>query len=129
MLNDDSHGIKCLQRLNGHIHLIRGNHCTDKRLLLYAGCPNVISVGDWSMMIKDGKQSIYLSHFPTITSNYDIDKPLKARIVNLCGHSHVKDPFVDWDKGLIYHVELDAHNNKPIALEDVMKDIKKRLEE
>ena len=81
------------------------------------------------MMIKDGKQSIYLSHFPTITSNYDIDKPLKARILNLCGHSHTKDPFADWDKGLIYHVELDAHNNKPVALEDIMKDIRKRLEE
>jgi len=129
MLGDDDHGIKCLQRLNGHIHLVRGNHCTDNRLILYASCWNVESVGDWAIMIKDGKQSIYLSHFPTITSNYDIEKPLKARILNLCGHTHGKDPFMDWNKGLIYHVELDAHNNKPVALEDVMKDIRKRLEE
>lgn len=127
MLNDDEQGLRCLQRLNGHIRMIRGNHDSDNRLLKFASCFNVESVGDWSMMIKDGKQSIYLSHFPTITSNYDIDKPLKARILNLCGHTHAQDPFCDWDKGLIYHVELDAHDNKPVALEDVMKDIRKKL--
>lgn len=127
MLNDDEHGIKCLQRLNGHIRMVRGNHDSDNRLLKYADCWNVESVGDWALMIKDGKQSIYLSHFPTITSNYDVDKPLKARVLNLCGHSHTKDAFQDWDKGLIYHVELDAHDNKPVALEEVMKDIRKKL--
>lgn len=127
MLNDDEHGIKCLQRLNGHIRMVRGNHDSDNRLLKYADCWNVESVGDWALVIKDGKQSIYLSHFPTITSNYDVDKPLKARVLNLCGHSHTKDAFQDWDKGLIYHVELDAHDNKPVALEEVMKDIRKKL--
>lgn len=129
MLNDDEQGLECLQRLNGYIWIIRGNHDSDNRLSKYISCLNVISVEGWATMIKDGKQSIYLSHFPTITSNYDIDKPLKARILNLCGHSHTKDPFADWNKGLIYHVELDAHNNRPVALDDIMKDIRKRLEE
>lgn len=128
MLNDDEQGLKCLQRLNGHIRMIRGNHDSDNRLLEYASCYNVESVGDWAMMIKDRKQSIYLSHFPTITSNCDADKPLKARVLNLCGHSHTKDPFADWSKGLIYHVELDAHDNKPVALEDIMNDVRKKLE-
>lgn len=128
MLNDDEQGLKCLQRLNGHIRMIRGNHDSDNRLLEYASCYNVESVGDWAMMIKDRKQSIYLSHFPTITSNCDADKPLKARVLNLCGHSHTKDPFADWSKGLIYHVELDAHDNKLVALEDIMNDVRKKLE-
>lgn len=127
MLNDDEQGLECLQRLNGRIRMIRGNHDSDNRLLKFANCVNVESAGDWSTMIKEGKQHIYLSHFPTITSNYDSDRPLKARVLNLCGHSHTKDPFADWSKGLIYHVELDAHDNKPVALEDIMKDVRKRL--
>lgn len=129
MLNDDEHGIKCLQRLNGHIYLIRGNHCTNARLLKYAECWNVESVGDWATVIKSGKQSIYLSHYPTITSNYDVDKPLKARVINVCGHSHTKDPFADWDKGLIFHCELDTNSCKPWNLEDILKAIRKRLNE
>ena len=129
MLNDDEHGLKCLQRLNGHIRMLRGNHDSDNRLLKYAECWNVESVGDWAIVIKSGKQSIYLSHFPTITSNFDIDKPLKARMINVCGHSHVKDSFADWNKGLIFHCELDTNNCKPWNLEDILKAIRKRLEE
>ena len=122
MLNDDEHGLKCLQRL-------RGNHDSENRLLKYAECWNVESVGDWATVIKSGKQSIYLSHFPTITSNFDVDKPLKARMINACGHSHIKDPFADWNKGLIFHCELDTNNCKPWNLEDILKMIRKRLEE
>ena len=129
ILNNDEHGLKCLQRLNGHIRMVRGNHDSDNRLLLYAECGNVESVGDWATVIKSGKQSIYLSHYPTITSNYDVDKPLKARMINLCGHSHTKDPFADWDKGLIFHCELDTNNCKPWNLEDILKAIRKRLNE
>ena len=128
MLNDDEYGLKYLQRLNGHIRLIRGNHDTDNRLLKYTECWNVKSVGDWATIIKSGKQNIYLSHYPTITSNYDIDKPLKARVINVCGHSHTKDPFADWDKGLIFHCELDTNNCKPWNLEDILKAIRKRLD-
>lgn len=129
MLNDDEHGLKCLQRLNGHIQMVRGNHDTNSRLFKYAECWNVESVGDWATVIKSGKQSIYLSHYPTITSNYDVDKPLKARVINVCGHSHTKDPFADWDKGLIFHCELDTNNCKPWNLEDILKAIRKRLNE
>ena len=128
MLNDDEHGLKCLQRLNGHIHLIRGNHDTDNRLLKYTECWNVELVCNWATVIKSGKQSIYLSHYPTITSNYDIDKPLKVRVISVCGHSHTKDPFADWDKGLIFHCELDTNNCKPWNLEDILKAIRKRLD-
>ena len=128
MLNDDELGLKCLQRLNGPIHLIRGNHCTEERIKMYAKCWNVVELCGWATVIKSGKQSIYLSHYPTITSNYDIDKPLKARVINVCGHSHTKDPFADWDKGLIFHCELDTNSCKPWNLEDILKAIRKRLD-
>lgn len=128
MLGDNERGMECLRRLNGNIKLIRGNHDSDTRWKLYQTLPNVESLG-WAHMLKVGKQHIYLSHFPTIVSNYDIDKPLKARVINCCGHSHTGNPFQDFDKGLIYHCELDAHANRPVLLDDIIKDIKRKLGE
>lgn len=128
MLGDNEYGLSCLKQLNGKIHIICGNHCTDARRALYESCYNVEEVIDIKRLRFKG-YNFYLSHYPTITSNYDIDKPLKARVINLCGHSHTKDPFVDWDKGLVYHCELEAHDNKPVLLDDIIIDIKNKLKE
>ena len=69
----------------------------------------------------------YLSHYPTLTANGDDHKPLERRVINLCGHVHTPNKFLDMDKGLIYHVELDAHDNKPILLDDIIEDIKEYI--
>ena len=122
ILNDIDAGIDCLNRLNGKIHIIRGNHDTDAKVERYKDCRNVVSI-EWSTMLKIGKRYFYLSHFPSITSNFDDNKPLKTRIINLCGHSHTVDKFKDFDKGIIYHVELDAHDLKPVSIEEILKDI------
>ena len=126
MLLDDEHGLRCLRRLYGNIKLIRGNHDSSTRWKKYAQLPNVELLG-LTANLKYDKYNFYLSHYPTITSNFDVDKPLIRRVINLCGHSHTDDPFVDFDKGLIYHVELDAHNNTPVLIDDAITDIKKRL--
>jgi calcineurin-like phosphoesterase family protein len=128
MLGDTNKGIYCLEQLNGKIHIVWGNHCTNTRKELYKTCHNVIESCGFATIIKHKGYTFYLSHYPTITSNYDIDKPLKSRVINLCGHSHVTDPFADWEKGLIYHVELDAHNCYPVCLDDIIEDIKNKLE-
>lgn len=126
MLNDNEHGIECLRQLNGHLNILRGNHETDNRWELYATLSNVNLLG-WAQMLKYHKYYFYLSHYPTIINNYDADQPLKTRIINLCGHSHNKDPFCDKDKGLIYHCELDAHSNYPILLDNIIKEIKEKI--
>lgn len=123
MLNDNDYGLSCLKQLKGKIHIIRGNHCTDARIALYKECLNVVEVCD-AKYLKVGKQSFFLSHYPCLTSNFDMNKPLNRRIINLCGHTHCKNKYKDMDKGLIYHVELDAHNCKPISIEEIIKDIK-----
>ena len=123
MLNDNEHGMKCLSQLNGHIRIIRGNHDTPMRLALYETLPNVEVLG-WAESIKFNHYNLYLSHHPTITSNLDFDKPLKARLINICGHCHTSNPFEDMDNGIIYHVELDAHYCTPIKLEDAIEEIK-----
>lgn len=126
MLGNNDYGLSCLKQLKGNIHIIRGNHCTDTRMKLYPECWNIVEITE-GQFFKYKKYHFYLSHFPCIVSNYDADKPLKARMISLCGHSHTKDKFQDIDKGLIYHCELDAHDNYPVLIDDIIKDIKERI--
>lgn len=127
MLNNNDEGIKCLKSLKGQIHIIRGNHDSDVRMELYKQCYNVVEVCE-GKFLNYNKYHFYLSHYPCIVSNYDADKPLKARTISLCGHSHTSDKWQDFNKGLIYHCELDAHNNTPVLIDDIIEDIKNKLQ-
>ena len=126
MHNDTEHGLSCVRRLNGRLHLVRGNHDSDVRWAMYADLPNVVELCGWAHVIRYRKIHFYLSHFPTLTANYD-DEPLYKKIISLCGHSHTKDPFVDMDRSLIYHVELDANDNSPVLLDDIIEKIRNRM--
>ena len=129
MLNDTAKGIQCLRRLNGKIYILTGNHDTATKIQQYVNIsPNILHLG-YVTMIHYNKCSFYLSHYPTLTSNLDIEKPLNRRVINLCGHSHTMDKFSDWDKGLIYHCEQDAHFCEPVNMEEIYNDIVKKLEE
>ena len=112
-----------IERLNGNIHVILGNHDSPARAEMYKCCHNVVEVV-YATMIHYNGYHFYLSHFPTLTANLDDDKPLKARVINICGHSHTTDRFVDMDKGLIYHAELDALGCYPVLLDTIIEDIK-----
>lgn len=110
-----------ISRMRGRKYFIFGNHDTAKRIEMY------VEYGDgcgYATMLKYKKYHLYLSHYPTITANYDKNEPLRAQVINLCGHSHTKDPFADFDKGLIYHCELDAHNCYPVLLDNIIEQIK-----
>ena len=126
MLNDNEAGIEKIKQLKGQIYVVRGNHDSEVRINLYNNCNNIIKVTE-GQFLRYGKYHFYLSHYPTLCSNFDNEKPLKARMISLCGHSHSQDAFADWDKGLIYHVELDAHNNFPVSIDSIIKDIKNRI--
>ena len=120
-LNNNEKGMECMRRLPGRKHIIWGNHDTDarKKLMIKEG---FICHG-YADIIKINGYHFYLSHYPTITSNYDIDKPLKCRVINLCAHSHTKDKFQDMDKGLIFHVELDTNSCYPWLIDDIITEI------
>lgn len=125
MLNDDKAGLDCIRRLNGKIYIIGGNHDTENRIKQYSEvAPNIIQYLGLATRIKHKGYKFYLSHYPTLTSNYDFEKPLKQRTINLCGHSHTKDKFQDMDKGVIYHCELDCHDNRPVLLDNIIDDLK-----
>jgi calcineurin-like phosphoesterase family protein len=127
MLQDNINGIKRWNELNGNKFLVIGNHDSAVRIKLLSDCPRTTILG-YASIFKYHKYHFYLSHYPTLTSNYDYDKPLRARVINLCGHSHVKDKFADADKGLIYHVELDAHANYLVSIDTIIKEIKEYSE-
>ena len=40
-----------IKRLHGKIHVINGNHDTDKRQLMYTTCENVVESGKWADML------------------------------------------------------------------------------
>lgn len=128
MGENEKFSLHMLQYLNGNIHIVLGNHDTDRRKELYEKCPNVVEVA-LAIRFRYKKFHCYLSHYPTLTSNYDDEEPLCTRMINFCGHTHTKDPFCDWDKGTIYHVELDAHNNEPVLIDDAIEQMKLKIRE
>ena len=125
MLVNNDNGIECLKKLNGKKYFIIGNHDTDSRLELYKNI-NLECLG-YSTLISVNKYHLYLSHYPSTTSNYDSDKPLKTRIINISGHTHCKEKFNNLTGS--YNVALDAHNNFPVEFNTIISDVKERLED
>ena len=119
--------LQMLWRLRGRLHIVRGNHDNNIRWNFYQRLPNVVEVDDSLYFSYDGYK-FYLSHYPTITTRADAEKPLKRCLVNLCGHTHTKDPFEDWEIGMIYHCEVDAHDCAPVRLEVIIRDLKQKME-
>ena len=128
MLGDYEYGLEAIKQMKGKLHIILGNHDTQKRIELYEQLPNVVEV-TYAKLIKIGKQHYYLSHYPTFTANYD-DKPYHNHIINLYGHTHqadnffcMGDPLFDYPNPFMYHVGVDSHNCYPVSAEEVNKDI------
>lgn len=120
-LGELNSGISLFNQLPGKIHLIWGNHDTDNRKEQLKGCHNVVEVCGFAAIIKYNKYHFYLSHFPTITTNFDIDKPLKQKTLCIAGHTHSNKLFESCDS---YNVAVDAHNCYPVSIERIIQDFK-----
>lgn len=127
MLNDNKKGLEALKQLKGNIKIVLGNHDTNARIALYNSLPNVEILG-FAVTIKYKKQSFYLSHYPTITSNFNKSTNIKEHLLNLYGHTHQKTKFYQ-DMPFMYCVCADAHNCRPVEIEEVFADIKEVIEE
>lgn len=125
MLNDNDHGLECLRRLNGKLHIIYGNHDTDARKKLYEELG--AEIHRWAEVIKYKKYIFYLSHYPTLTGNLEAES-LHQCAINLYGHTHQQFNFYQ-DNHFNYHVGLDSHNNYPVLLDDIIVDIKNKVQE
>ena len=132
MLNDNVKGIECFKRLNGQIFLIYGNHDTNarKNLLFTDDRTRHKMLGGWyAYVIKHGKLSIYLSHYPTLTANFDNGKHFSQNIINLHAHTHQKTNFLNPTNPFMYHVGVDSHNCTPVHIDEIISDIRQRWEE
>ena len=127
MLNNNEYGLECLKQLNGKLHLIRGNHDTDKRWELYSTLPNIVEKLGWAAALKYRKYHFYLSHFPTMTSNLEKES-LHQCTLNLYGHTHQTSNFYE-DRPYMYHVGLDSHNNHPVLLDTIIDEMKSKVKE
>lgn len=124
MLGDLEQGLDCVRRLNGGIAIVWGNHETEARKTALMQLPNIISLG-YAHVLKYGKHRLYLSHYPTLTANYD-DKKFTQHVINFHGHVHSKTPWIDENNPFMYDVGMDAHNCAPILLDLAIEDVKNK---
>ena len=124
MLGDNAHGIYCLSQLNGKLHILTGNHCTSARQKLYHTLENMVEFCGCATTIKYKKKQLYLSHYPTITSNMEAN-PHQA-VFNLYGHTHQTTNFYN-GQPFMYHVGVDSHNCYPVLLDDIITEIKNEI--
>ena len=129
-LNDIDAAIPYINRLNGTIRWILGNHDTEKKIgKIIEECPAVWEIG-WAYQFKYNKKySIYLSHYPTLTANYDTGKHFSQNVINLHGHIHSKNNWMIPTNPFIYHVGVDSHNCTPVHIDEILSDIRQRWNE
>jgi calcineurin-like phosphoesterase family protein len=116
-----------IERLNGRLHIIRGNHDTEPRVRMYATCANVVDIIKWADMLHYKGYHFYLSHFPTLTGNLEKES-LKQCTCNLFGHTHQTTNF-HLDMPFMYHVGVDSHNCYPMNLDDIITEMKAKVKE
>lgn len=109
-----------MRQMNGKFHIVRGNHCTDRRWELYKTLPNVVETEN-SIYLKYLGYHFYMSHFPSLTGNND--KFLKQMTLNLFGHTHQKEHFFE-NNFWMYNVAMDAHDCYPCNLNDIIQEMK-----
>lgn len=113
-----------LRQIPGQVHVILGNHDTDRRIEFYQ------SLGwdvQFAVRIKWDKYSFFLSHYPTITENPGEDK-LSLATINLYGHTH---SIWSWDREqpFNYQVGCDAHHCKPISIDYIVEILKRVIKD
>lgn len=120
--------VTLLSRLNGTIYLIRGNHDTDNKLSAIYATGKVTNNAPTSELIKFGKLSLFLCHYPVLTANHD-DNHFSRHVINLHGHTHQTKNWLIADNPFIYHVGMDSHNSTPVHIDEVITDIRQRWDQ
>lgn len=113
-----------LERLNGHIILIRGNHDYGKRRKIYEECG--VEIKDIDYISYKGMYFV-LSHIPIGNEEYmEMLVGPNGEIWNLHGHTHQYTCFSAVPH--TFHVGLDSNKMRPISLEEVYGRIQYKLE-
>ncbi len=104
-----------LMRLNGHKHLILGNHDRSAKFMMECG---FLSAEKYNMIFQEGK-TIGMIHDPAKI----ISRPIHCDIL-LYGHVHGKKKL--WDNsGKMIHVGVDSWDYRPVSLEEIIQLVKR----
>lgn len=114
-----------LDKLNGRIHLVVGNHDTISKITEYTNWNNIVEITD-ALRVRYKKREFFLCHYPVLTASLEQD-PSRV-VINLFGHTHSKDKFYE-DRPYMYNVAVDAHNNHPVSIEGILTDFNNKVEE
>ncbi len=122
-----TYGLSILEKLNGKLIIIRGNHDSLGKIERYKTCVNVVSAGEAALYLDypaTRGYHFYLTHYPTLVSHKKL-KTIKSALINIYGHTHQKERFY---KGhpYMYCACMDAHELKPVLLDDIIEEIKMR---
>lgn len=114
-------GLQFLKLLKGKIHVCLGNHDSDKRAQAYKDL-------GWDVQLcarfKYKKIQFYLSHFPTVTTNFE-DQAIWQATINIYGHTHQATNFYK-DEYWMYHAGVDSHDGYPVSLDQVLQELRER---
>ena len=114
---DHGAGMNLLSRLNGIKYIAYGNHDTDVRIQRYMDSNMFMDV-TLGYRIKHNGIHFVLSHYPQLVTNHGKDQP----IWSIHGHTHSPNKFSEvWHT---YNINPEAHNNFPVCIDDIIKDIK-----
>lgn len=112
---DTIHSI--LPRLNGKIHLIRGNHDTKAKLDIYKQYPDkIVEIKEVAYLPYHGRFFV-MCHFPL--TNEDFLKMVNednSEVIILHGHVHSKMPFTNGDNH-VFNVSADVINYRPVSIQ------------
>ena len=104
-----------LRQIPGHVHVILGNHDTERRTEFYQ------SLGwdvQFATRIRWKKYHFYLSHYPTDCANPGEDK-ISLATLNIYGHTHQSDAWLP-ARPFSYCVCPEANGNSPIEISDIV---------
>lgn len=121
--DDYDNALTLFNLLQGKKHLVFGNHDTMKKIELLRNLPNVEICGYATCITykwKKIKRTLYLSHYPTDTSNSGDE--YWNFVVALHGHTHSKEKFQNGDYHM-YNVALDAHCGMPVSIGTILSDV------
>lgn len=103
-----------LERLNGTITLVKGNHDYPKTLVGFHKVIGVMATHA-SDLGGEGMDLVTLSHEP-MTGKTETIKP----IINLCGHVHGSWNQLDTEGWRHYNVGVDVRDFKPVTFAEIM---------
>ena len=125
VMGDIDKAAAVLSRIPYSVHFLVGNHDTLRRVNLYDSLGWVNH--ERAIQVTDGNWDFYLSHYPTVTMNYD-DVKKHHPLINLHGHTHYQNKFYN-NNPYMYNVGVDSQNGYPVSIDKIKADIKEKLNE